>query len=105
MGPQQIKKSFRKLALKWHPDKNPDNKDIAEQKFKQIGEAYAVLTDPEKKSMYDRFGTSNPRKTPQYQRSQSSHFTFTQADIEEIYRQFFEFNNDETPSAETQFIF
>ena len=52
-----IKKAFRKLAVKYHPDRNPDNKG-AEDKFKDINEAYAVLSDPEKKQQYDTFGSS-----------------------------------------------
>jgi DnaJ-class molecular chaperone len=52
-----IKKAFRKLAVKYHPDRNPDNK-AAEDKFKEINEAYAVLSDPEKKQQYDTFGSS-----------------------------------------------
>lgn len=52
----QIKKAYRKLAAKYHPDNNPDNKEEAEEKFKEASEAYAVLSDPEKKSQYDRFG-------------------------------------------------
>ena len=51
----EIKKAFRKLAVKYHPDKNPGDK-AAEEKFKEINEAYAVLSDPEQKSKYDRFG-------------------------------------------------
>lgn len=51
-----IKKAYRKLAIKWHPDKNPDNKKEAEEKFKEIGEAYAVLSDKSKRENYDRFG-------------------------------------------------
>ncbi len=52
-----IKKAFRKLAVKYHPDRNPDNK-AAEDKFKDINEAYAVLSDPKKKEQYDTFGSS-----------------------------------------------
>ncbi|MFO7899058.1 MAG: molecular chaperone DnaJ [Planctomycetota bacterium] len=51
-----IKKAFRKLAARYHPDKNPDNKKEAETKFKEVAEAYEVLSDPEKRSRYDRFG-------------------------------------------------
>jgi molecular chaperone DnaJ len=50
--PEQIKKSFRELALKYHPDRNPDNPQ-AEEQFKKINEAYSVLGDPEKKARYD----------------------------------------------------
>ena len=52
-----IKKAFRKLAVKYHPDRNPDDK-TAEDKFKVINEAYAVLSDPKKKEQYDTFGSS-----------------------------------------------
>lgn len=55
-----IKKSYRKLAMKWHPDKNPDNKE-AEEKFKECAEAFETLSDPEKRRMYDQFGSSGPR--------------------------------------------
>ena len=51
-----IKKSYRKLAMKWHPDKNPDNSEEAASKFQQIGEAYDVLSDPQKRAIYDQYG-------------------------------------------------
>ncbi len=50
-----IKKAFRSLALKYHPDRNPGDKE-AEEKFKEINEAYSVLSDPEKRANYDRYG-------------------------------------------------
>ena len=62
---EDIKKAFRKLAVKYHPDRNPDNK-AAEDKFKEINEAYAVLSDPEKKQQYDTYGSSGFHK--QYSR-------------------------------------
>src|SRR5467141_4593087 len=51
----EIKRSYRKLAVKFHPDKNPDDPQ-AEEKFKELGEAYDVLMDAEKRAAYDRFG-------------------------------------------------
>jgi molecular chaperone DnaJ len=50
-----LKASYRKLALKYHPDRNPDDK-AAEDKFKEAAEAYEVLRDPEKRGLYDQFG-------------------------------------------------
>ena len=52
---EEIKKAYRKMALKFHPDRNPNNKE-AEEKFKEAAEAYSILIDTEKKSVYDRFG-------------------------------------------------
>jgi DnaJ-class molecular chaperone len=54
---EQIKKTYRKLAMKYHPDRNPGNEKWANEKFKEVNEAFSVLGDPEKKRQYDQFGT------------------------------------------------
>ncbi|MBW2000478.1 MAG: DnaJ domain-containing protein, partial [Deltaproteobacteria bacterium] len=54
-GEEEIKRAYRRLAMKYHPDRNPDDKE-AEEKFKEASEAYEVLRDPEKRQIYDRFG-------------------------------------------------
>ena len=48
--------AYRKLAMKWHPDKNPDNRAAAEEKFKLVSEAYDVLSDKDKRQVYDAYG-------------------------------------------------
>ncbi|RLB20738.1 MAG: J domain-containing protein, partial [Deltaproteobacteria bacterium] len=67
-SPEEIKKAYRKLALKYHPDRNKGDK-AAETKFKEINEAYAVLSDPEKRKQYDTFG------------AEGFHSRFSQEDI------------------------
>ncbi len=54
---EQIKKAFRKLAMQYHPDRNPGKEKWANERFKEINEAYGVLGDPQKRSQYDQFGT------------------------------------------------
>src|SRR6476659_8050245 len=54
----EVKSAFRRLAQRFHPDKNPGD-DRAQQKFKEINAAYQILSDPEKRAMFDRFGSSN----------------------------------------------
>lgn len=77
----EIKKAYRKLALKYHPDKNSGDK-AAEEKFKQISEAYAVLSDPEKKKQYDTYGSSN------FHQRYSQEDIFRNFDINDILNQF-----------------
>lgn len=58
-SPEEIKKAYRKVAIQYHPDKNPGNKE-AEEKFKEAAEAYEVLSSAEKRAQYDRFGHARP---------------------------------------------
>jgi curved DNA-binding protein len=79
----EIKKAYRKLAIKWHPDKNPNNKAASEEKFKKISEAYAVLSDTEKRQQYDQFGSAD-----QYRQQHSQEDIFRGFDLDEILRSF-----------------
>ncbi len=83
---KEIKQAFRKLAKKYHPDTNPD-KPNAEARFKEINEAYEVLSDKEKRSMYDRFGTANPQQVPPWGANPTggnggSPFTYTTTNVD-----------------------
>jgi len=78
---QEIKKAYHKLALKYHPDKNQDDKN-AEAKFKEISEAYAVLSDKEKRQQYDTYGSAG------FQQRFSQEDIFRNFDLSDILREF-----------------
>ena len=67
---ESIKKAYKKLAKKFHPDLNPDDIELSEEKFKEINEAYHVLIDDSERKKYDQFGSEYvPRKAPPWQAS------------------------------------
>lgn len=76
----EIKKAYQKLAIKWHPDKNPDNTEVAEEKFKEISRAYQILSDPEKRKMYDLHGEDGLNAGAN---------GFSHEEAEHIFKQFF----------------
>ncbi|KAF5890908.1 E3 ubiquitin-protein ligase TRIM39-like isoform X1, partial [Clarias magur] len=82
---------YRKLALKWHPDKNPDNKEEAERRFKEISEAYEVLSDEDKRSLYDRYGKDALSGGGGRGGHYDNHFggVFTFRNPEDVFREFF----------------
>lgn len=85
--PEEIKAAYRRLAKKFHPDMNPDNKQESTEKFKEISEAYEVLMDPEKRSLYDKYGhegVSGKFRGGDFSWEDFSHF----GDIEDIFGDF-----------------
>jgi curved DNA-binding protein len=79
-GEEEIKKAYRKLALKYHPDRNKDDPQ-AEERFKEVGEAYAVLSDPEKRKQYDTYGSTD------FRQRYSKEDIFQGSDISDILRE------------------
>jgi molecular chaperone DnaJ len=78
-SPEEIKRAYRRMAIKYHPDKNPGNKE-AEAKFKECAEAYEVLSDPQKRKQYDQYGHEGLRGTGMHD--------FSRMDVEDIFSMF-----------------
>ncbi|XP_052902823.1 dnaJ homolog subfamily B member 6-A isoform X2 [Anopheles moucheti] len=102
----EIKKAYKKLALRWHPDKNPDNPEESNRRFKEISEAYEVLSDEKKRRIYDQYGkdglinngSDRYHQSTRHRRHNGSSgmddfeffgFPFTFRDPEDVFREFF----------------
>lgn len=89
----EVKRAYRKLAMRWHPDKNPDNQEEAQAKFQDIGEAYTVLSDKTKKAIFDQFGYEALRDgVPDTEGGVRGGWTYTQ-NARELFTQFFGTDN------------
>jgi DnaJ family protein B protein 12 len=85
----EIKKAYKKMALQWHPDKNPNNADEATKKFKEIAEAFACLSDAEKRKRYDLYGPDNGGNGGGGFSQGGGSFRDTQLNPEDLFNMFF----------------
>ncbi|XP_070227624.1 dnaJ homolog subfamily B member 7 [Bos mutus] len=88
-SPEDIKKAYRKVALKWHPDKNPENKEEAERKFKEVAEAYEVLSHDEKRDIYDKYGKEGLNGGGGSDFDDSSEYGFTFRKPDDVFKEIF----------------
>lgn len=90
---EEIKKAYRKLALKYHPDRNSENKSFSDEKFKEISEAYEVLSDKEKRKIFDQFGEEGLKGVPAGESSgvpfTGGAYTFDPSQAYNIFEKFF----------------
>eukprot|EP00441_Pelagodinium_beii_P012218 CAMPEP_0197698260 /NCGR_PEP_ID=MMETSP1338-20131121/119069_1 /TAXON_ID=43686 ORGANISM="Pelagodinium beii, Strain RCC1491" /NCGR_SAMPLE_ID=MMETSP1338 /ASSEMBLY_ACC=CAM_ASM_000754 /LENGTH=163 /DNA_ID=CAMNT_0043281613 /DNA_START=40 /DNA_END=529 /DNA_ORIENTATION=- len=90
---EEVKAAYRKLALKWHPDRNADNKAEAEAKFKQVSKAYSIVSDPQQRENYIRFGSAEAGfarpGAGQWHTARGQAGGMTQDEAEAIFRQMF----------------
>lgn len=93
---EEIRKAYRKLAIKYHPDKNPENREESEQKFKEITEAYEVISDTNKRELYNKFGKQKINETFQHDP------VFMQKMHEEIFKGMFDMFEGVMPDFEFQ---
>ena len=85
----EIKKAYRKAALKYHPDKNPNDKENAAKKFKLIGEAYQVLSNADERAAYDRYGKAGVNNNSGGGSGMGHYTEFSHEQADELFRQFF----------------
>lgn len=90
---EDVRKAYRKQALKWHPDKNPESKEEAEEKFKLVSEAYEVLSNTRKRETYDRYGKDGLSRRTSGEESETANVgshVFRSPD--DVFREFFGFD-------------
>ncbi|XP_052017228.1 dnaJ homolog subfamily B member 7 isoform X2 [Apodemus sylvaticus] len=88
-SPEDIKRAYRKVALKWHPDKNPENKEEAERKFKEVAEAYEVLSNGEKRDIYDKYGKEGLNGGGGSHLDDESEYSFTFRKADDVFKEIF----------------